>query len=473
MDNSYSIGANVNMEEFMSILNTGDGSYQSNEQYDIVTKVSYLIGIRKDVFEKNNDPQKTEIFRKLDADKRARIIRNLCIIRTQLEHNFLKVCKGIQQDGRSIIGMSEYIPSAAMQALSDDGINIYVHLKEPTQFLINLNMNIKNRINNCRDFFPEWINWEYLSDIFIMPNGTTEEGTKKAAAFYYENMNFYPYKQYMNWPAQDEGYILLNDKKFVTLLYRWNGDEFQNLSLVSDVSERTKANIYTFIENSDKCVFIVDCENSDPYQLCAAIRNLEPERLRKIDKVILFDDVHAASAWEMLASYIEIPVEYIMIERLKDNKSLADVKVAARTCKEFYTNNVNSFVIVSSDSDYWGLMEELPDANFLVMLEHEKTSYALKEALMKNNIFYCYIDSFYSGGADDIKNDAIQKQLGKYIKASLNLNLNSLMKEVLLKTHINMKEDDINQYIRKKIKNRLFIDVNENGDVEISYRSKK
>ena len=81
---------------------------------------------------------------------------------------------------------------------------------------------------------------------------------------------------------------------------------------------------------------------------------MDAEKLSKIDKVILFDDVHAASAWELLASYIDINVEYIMIERLKDNKSLADVKVAARTCKEFYSNDVDSFVLVSSDSDYWG-----------------------------------------------------------------------------------------------------------------------
>ncbi len=134
---------------------------------------------------------------------------------------------------------------------------------------------------------------------------------------------------------------------------------------MSDVSDRTKGNIYKFLEDSDKCIFIVDCENSDPYKLCAAIRNLDAEKLSKIEKIILFDDVHAASAWEMLGSYVDIPVEYILIERLRDNKSLADVKVAARTTKEFFSNGVDSFVLASSDSDYWGLMEELPEASFL------------------------------------------------------------------------------------------------------------
>ncbi|MCR5769703.1 MAG: hypothetical protein K6G87_00565 [Butyrivibrio sp.] len=457
----------------MEMISEQPGNSSHGEQYDIVSKVAYLLGINKRIFENENEPPKIEVYKKLELDKQARIVRNLCILRTQMEHNFLKICQGIQQEGRSILGMPEYMPTSAMQTLSDDGVDIYVHLKDPTPYLVNLNKNIKSRINNCRNLFPEWINWDYLSEIFIMPDGLTEEGTKKAAAFYYENMNYYPYKQYLNWPAQDEGNILLNDKKFVTLLYRWNNDEFQNLSFVSDVSDRTKANIYTFIENSDKCVFIVDCENSDPYSLCAAIRNLEPERLQKIEKVILFDDIHAASAWELLESYISIPVEYIMIERLKDNKSLADVKVAARTCKEFYTNNVDSFVLVSSDSDYWGLMEELPDAKFLVMVEHDKVSYALKETLIKNDIFYCYIDSFYAGGAEDIKNDAIQKELARSIRASLELNLNDLMEEVLDRTRIHMTDAEIESFIKRKIKNQLEIEIGDDGDVELSYRIRK
>ncbi len=463
----------LQFSDVLALLKEQDHNSSHGEQYDIVSTVAFLLGIRKSIFENAAEPPKFDIYEKLEQDKKARIIRNLCILRNQLEHNFLKVCRGIQQEGISILGMSDYMPVDCMQQLSDDGIDIYVHMKEPTPYLINLNQNIKNRINNCRSLFPEWINWDYLSNIFIMPNGLTEDGTKKAAAFFYENMVYYPYQQYMNWPAQDEGNILLNDKKFMTLLYSWNNDEFQHISFVSDVSERTKANIYTFIENSEKCVFIVDCENSDPYSLCAAINNLEPERLEKIDKIILFDDIHAASAWEMLGSYVKIPVEYIMIERLKDNKSLADVKVAARACKEYFTNKVDSFVLVSSDSDYWGLIEELPDAEFLVMLEHEKTSFALKETLMKNDVFYCYIDSFYAGAAEDIKKEALNRALSRSIKDSLDLNLYSLMHEVLERTRINMTEAEVESFIKRKLKNQLEIEVTEDGEVELRYRIRK
>lgn len=45
-----------------------------------------------------------------------------------------------------------------------------------------------------------------------------------------------------------------------------------------------------------------------------------------------------------------------------------------------YKNDVDSFVIVSSDSDYWGLISSLPDAHFLVMIEREKCGPDIRSA---------------------------------------------------------------------------------------------
>jgi hypothetical protein len=306
--------------------------------------------------------------------------------------------------------------------------------------------------------------------MFIMPDGMTDQGTKCAAKLFYENINCYPFKIYINWIPEEQGNILYNDKVFVTLLYQQHCDEFREMNLVSDVSDYTKQNIYSFIEKSNKCVFVVDCENSDPYDLCAAIRNLDAQKLEKIEKVILFDDIHAASAWQLLQSYIDIPVEYIMIERLKDNKSLADIKVAARTCKEYYENQVDSFVLVSSDSDYWGLLEELPDAKFIVMVEHEKCSYALKEKLVSNGIFYCYIDSFYVEGGKAIREEALSIELKRTFENELNMNLEEVMNEVLNRTRIHMNDSEKKEYIKKNIKRKLVLDIDDSGVVTLNYK---
>lgn len=81
-----------------------------------------------------------------------------------------------------------------------------------------------------------------------------------------------------------------------------------------------------------------------------------------------------------------------------------------------YKNDVDSFVIVSSDSDYWGLISSLPDAHFLVMIEREKCGPDMKEALADSGIFYCYLDDFYSGNSEDIKKNALFKEMYRWME---------------------------------------------------------
>ncbi|OON84739.1 hypothetical protein BXO88_15830 [Oribacterium sp. C9] len=73
-------------------INLSGESY--GQQYDIISKVAYLIGVPKKIFENENEPPKLEIYNRLELEKKARIIRNLCSFRTQLERSFLKICQG-------------------------------------------------------------------------------------------------------------------------------------------------------------------------------------------------------------------------------------------------------------------------------------------------------------------------------------------------------------------------------------------
>lgn len=54
----------------------------------------------------------------------------------------------------------------------------------------------------------------------------------------------YPYRVWLNWDfSKDDGFILYNDKKFVTLLYEKHQDYFEDMSRVSDASDVTKFGI--------------------------------------------------------------------------------------------------------------------------------------------------------------------------------------------------------------------------------------
>ena len=195
--------------------------------YEIVSKIAYLIGVPKRIFENEHEPPKTEVYERLEQDKAARIIRHLCIIRTAIERNFKHINEKMRFDYTSIYNLPEYIPPDSMTQLSADGVNfVRKSSKKLCHHVIEINKLIADRINNCKKLFPLWLNWQYVKNLFVMPNGLTEDGTKAAADIYYSHLLFYPYQVYINWTPKEEGNILYNDKKFVTLAGKYLADHF-------------------------------------------------------------------------------------------------------------------------------------------------------------------------------------------------------------------------------------------------------
>ena len=467
------------METYTEELGQENDYYEEDERilykdstYDIVSKVAYLIGVPKHIFENEHEPPKLEIYELLEKDKSARIIRNLSVVRAAIERRFGKINDKIRKEYKSIYSLPELIPQDALRQLELDGASFYK--KSSTKLahhIIEINKLIRDRINNCKHIFPVWLNWDYIRDLFNMKNGLTEEGTKAAAGVYFTNLECYPYSIFINWNPQPNGNILYNDKKFVTLLYQWHNDYFSDYSKVSDAGSFVKSNIYDFIDDAKRVVMAVDCENSDPYRLCATLKGLDADITAKIQKIMLFDDVHTVDAWRILESHTKIPVEHIMTERVKQTKSLVDIELTAMTCREHYVNLVDSFIIVSSDSDYWGLISSLPEAKFLVMIEREKCGPDMKAALANSGIFYCYIDDFYTGDGEDLKKNALFNEIYRALDEALNLNVKDMLDAALLATRIDMSPAAKRQFFEKYIK-RMSLVIDEDGNVSIELRHK-
>lgn len=444
----------------------------TNSTLGIISIVAYLIGVPQRIFENEYEAPQNNVYNRLNGDRAARIIRHLCIVRTAIVRNFKSINGAMQYELRGIYSMPEFIPKESIEQLSADGVSF---IKKSSirlnQHIIEINKLILDRINNCKHLFPLWVNWSYIKELFLMPNGLSEDGVRDSSYVYYEHFLLYPYQMYINWQPYDEGNILYNDKKFLTLLYRWNNDYFGEYSKVSDVGDYVKGSIYSFVGDGEKIVVVVDCENSDPYKLCATLRNLNYEQIGKIEKIILFDDEHTVAAWQILENYTHISVEHILIERVKQNKSLVDIKLTARACQEYYQNKVDSFIIVSSDSDYWGLISSLPDARFLVMVERSKCGPDMKAALVDSGIFYCYIDDFYSGNTEDMKMRALFSEIHRYLGNTLDLNAKSMLVEALRATRLSFSEAEQNQFYEKYIK-RMHLVVADDGQVTIELNTK-
>ena len=441
----------LKLQEYLTQLN--GKTHTTQRTTEVVSIFGYLIGVRKNIFENPNEPLQMECYERLSKEKAARIVRNLCILRTSIEHNFGKINDSLRNHYRSITSLPEYIPQDSLMELENDGISVF--RKSNTKLgmhIIELNRLIGDRINNCKDLFPTWLNWDYVKGLFIMPEGLTEAGIKAGADEFFTYLECYPYGVYMNWAPVECGNVLSSDKKFVSLLYEWNNDQFRQWNKVEDAGDYVTGNICDFINDGNKVVFFVDCENSDPYNLCAALEGLDKEYSSKVDKVILFNDIHTSSAWQVLADHISIPVEHILIERVKENKSLVDIRLAMRVSEEFYKNDVDSFVIVSSDSDYWGVITGLPDANYLVMVEHGKCGPDIRDALDESGIFFCYIDEFHSARSEGIAMDSLYRELSRYITEHLQFNFQSMLNAALTATRINMTDAEKRQFFDKHIR---------------------
>lgn len=439
-----------------------------NSTYVVVSKVAYLIGVPQRIFDLEYEPPKMEHFKSLTQNKNARIIRNLCMLRTAIEQNYGELNYQMTWSLKNLHSFPDLIPQDALRQLEADGISIVKANYKLNQYIIDINHHIANRINNCKSLFPIWLEWGYVKDLFIMPNGLTETGIKVAAAEYYANKSRYPYQVYINWCYKEAGNILYNDKKFVTLLYEANEDCFTDISKVSDASDLTKESVYDFLENSNRAIIIVDCENSDPYKLYATLNNLNQQALLdRICKIILCDDVNTTTAWDILDQFTGIPVEHLETTRVNSRKSIVDQALCVKATKEHCMNKVDSIILFGSDSDYWGLFSYLDSANYYVMVESSKFGEDHKNALIEAGIPFCYIDNFCTGNSNQIKIEAMLREIRSTLDETLKLNVNDMLHKAYLATRAEMSKAEQKQFYDRYIKPMRLV-IGEDGELSIA-----
>jgi len=433
---------------------------------DIVSKVAYLAGVPKIFFDKEDNPLKLSIYEELEENKKAKKIRTLSKIRNTIIKNIDAVDSRMVYEMKNINSMPDLFDNEEIEYLHKNGVSLFKVNYRAINYLIDLNKYIASNINGCKEIFPLWVEWEYIKDLFIMSKGLVPDAVRNEIYKFINNINDYPYHVYLSWAPKEKGNIFYNDKKFLDLLYEHNGAKFIDYKKVTDASLSTKDRVYKYFEENDDIVIVVDCENSNPYKLYSVLHSLNEKELIKIKKLILVDDIHTTVTWQILDSMLMIPVEHIMIERINENKSLTDMKVATATCKEHYVNSINSFILCSSDSDYWALITSLSDANFLVLIEDIKCGVDIKREMDKSGIVYCSMDEFTDGNINKIKIKALTLQIEQYIKERINLNVNEMIDYAYTTTRIEMSESEKRQFYDNHIKN-MRLTIRPDGRLEL------
>ena len=203
--------------------------------------------------------------------------------------------------------------------------------------------------------------------------------------------------------------------QFLKILYSSYGDTFKGEEYVIDATNAVKNGVYEFLEDATNVAIFVDCENVDPYHFAATLKNLDEDKIAKIKKIVLYDDINTTNAWDILQDMLKLNVVHEEVERVKNDKSLVDHAMSIGVTKSVYEEKIDSVVIASSDSDFWSLIKYLPQVRFLVMNEERITSETVLEKLDDNAIPHCFMDKFARDVIQPYKNIVLKKNLKNFL----------------------------------------------------------
>lgn len=453
-----------------------------NYRTEIVSLIGFLLGVKDEIMETESERFKEEYINRYKKDDSCLIIRCLSILRMNLIQNTKEITTRLN-DLVVLEGMPDLIQTSAIQYLREKGIEIVKVNASVNELIAYVNQYMLDNIERIRDYIPNWIQWEYIRNLFLMPscysgkNGIfltsilnkkkIMRGINTEKSIFFLNRSFYPYGIYLYWPENKMksyyGNLLFNDEKFLKILYTQYDETFKANQYVIDAPIEKKNQVYTFLDNANTVCVLVDCENVDPYCFASVFMNLDEEKLKKIKKIVLFDDVNASNAWDYLHHSINLPLEHKEVSRVLENKSLVDIAMTTGACKEFYENNTESIILASSDSDFWGLVSSLPNAKFLVLNESIKASNTILRVLKDHQIQYCFMDRFAQAEAQEYKEEVLLQNLRLVLKefndrGSFNYrNPDELVDAIFTKAHIhgsytqiqNEKETFKNKYLKK------------------------
>lgn len=468
-----------------------DGDHFENYRKNIVTVISYLIGVDDEKFYAEDRFDIPE-YEKLKINDNATIIRYLCRLRTQFLKHYKSIDDARKYQMRPLESMTEYLDIDGIKYLRRKGIEVNVsNAKSPTYNIAHINQYILDNIDKIKNLIPDWVKFEYIKGLFTIPGGYAGynginlknnyskifSAIGEVGKTYGMQRNAYPYQMYLTWPhpfRETDGNIMYNDLKFLKLLYGANKDTFQASRYVIDATADTKEDVYEFLAESTNVAIFVDCENVDPYAFGATILNLDADTLSKIKKIVLYDDVNTSTAWDYITNIMRIPVVKKDIVRVLDNKSLVDITMTAGVCEEYYRYNTESIILASSDSDFWGLISQLPSAHFLVLNEFRKTSPTVIEHLDKHNVQHCYMSDFAQDKIQQFKSNVLYLGLAERINRFNDtgefgtLDVDELLQELFYDANITGAEGQIEKekdaFFNKYLKSGLLLKpVTENG----------
>lgn len=364
----------------------------------ICEKLWYLIGVPS---------QYIDNFAALTTSEMAEI-RILCSLRSTIIANFMEInqqfCNHVQLCN---------IPQTAQ--LVDDLLEYNIEIVNAVSLsrnVMELNKLIDARVEKIALDFGD-VPQEWIQDLFRMPDGDSVDGVRAAVRLYRQFKNYYPYQKYINW-----SFAKTPEEKRAKNIFR---DDKELLEMLEEIHANKTNVLSDFIGTARDVVVIVDSGNSDAQRIYEALQAYK----HRLKKIIIIEDKYTDAIWDALAQDFSadgVTVEHDKLPRLKEQKSLVELRMVTKTCEERYQNNVRRFIFASSNSDVWALITSLPDAEILVLAEKCKSSVSLIDALTQHNVPFVLLEEIVEDNSsllDRYMYEQITARLQKLIRSDV------------------------------------------------------
>ena len=189
--------------------------------------------------------------------------------------------------------------------------------------------------------------------------------------------------------------IYIDTKAILNTLYTrndtyWNGQYIGTKMDIEVLDMQTRKQVEKAFEMSDylkvkDLKLFVDCDNIEFFKFLGFLNTLSPEN---VSGIVLIVDEKSNYLWRVFDKIYKgsIPVKSISVPRLKEQKSVVDVVLTKEICKSVYCDGLDKVLLISSDSDFFGLISSLIDVDFGVCFVSSAMGVDYLKYLENNNI---------------------------------------------------------------------------------------
>lgn len=450
---------------------------------ELVCKLAYLLGISKEIFKRNYEDW-TYTWEDFEGIEDMHIMHNLSVLRNTFIRNH-----GVL-DGDSDATLSNqlnngmYFDKSVIEYLKERGIDVYRANTSSFDYIKILTDFITQHVPRLKGYFPDWCPFKAISPIFKL----NTRNVKKALADYKINYGHYPFQLWVGLDMRNYEYNMLhNDKSLIQCIFRGNDSEIEKYdkwvvyfgkedevvynsekpaksAIEPSSSELTQGmqNFIKFVEDADKTLVIVDCENTSLSTVVSVIMQIKPPS--KGYKLVLIDDDKSFEDWESVSAFTDIPITRIKSERVLASKSLVDMRLALEVQKEVLVNGVSDVVLISSDSDYCCLVETLEEykTKFFVVYESDRISKEYLAKLDKLGVVFASSACFDFIDVNSERVNVINARILDKLNNLFSINIDAIFASIKAEG-IHIADEELTEF-RDKLISKLKISVDDKGD---------